>query len=202
MIDVLVLGPWSWARLPASRHLSWRMAQPADDPQALVRRLQAGDLEAFESIYRREGRRIFNLAYRFTRDPAEAEEWTQEAFLLLHRKVASCRKPAAFTSFFYRLALNLFISKARQVRPPPFELSPSTAAPPERPDLRRALEQAIGRLPPGYRTVFLLHDAQGLEHHEISERLGISVGTSKSQLHKARLALRALLRPLRSEEKS
>jgi RNA polymerase sigma-70 factor (ECF subfamily) len=172
------------------------MSQPVEALEALVRRLQAGDLEAFEALYRLEGRRIFNLAYRFTYNAAEAEEWTQEAFLLLHRKVASCREPKAFASFFYRLALNLFSSKARRIRPPQLELPASAASPPERPVLRRALEQTIGRLPPGYRAVFLLHDAIGLEHREISQRLGISVGTSKSQLHKARLMLRKLLAPL------
>ncbi|HEX9636318.1 MAG TPA: RNA polymerase sigma factor [Acidobacteriota bacterium] len=193
------LRPWGWALArPAPGTLVLPQAalrpHPMEDSE-LVRRLQGGDLEAFEFLFRREGKRIFNLAYRFTRDPAEAEEWAQEAFLLLHRKVRSCREPKAFASFFYRLALNLFISRVRRRRPATAELPASAAAPRQRPELRRALEQAIERLPPGYRAVFLLHDAEGLEHREISARLGISVGTSKSQLHKARLLLRKLLRP-------
>ena len=165
-----------------------------------------GDGRAFERLYRRHSRRVFNLCLRMVRDAGEAEDLAQEVFLLLLRKVGTFRGRAAFTTWLHRLTVNRVLMHLRTrllvpVLPEAVAAVGSAgsiggAVGPGRiaaPDRRLALERAIGQLPDGYRAVLLLYDVEGLGHEEIARELGVSVGTSKSQLHKARRRIGLLL---------
>ena len=134
----------------------------------------------------------------------EAEDLTQEVFIQLFRKIGSFRGESAFTTWLHRLTVNhvLMHFRKRGVRLEKTteegeigEIQDFLQAGAERPRFvdRIALDKAISELPPGYRTVFVLHDVEGFEHEEVANMLGVSVGTSKSQLHKARMRLRELL---------
>ena len=173
----------------------------------LVARIVRGEEGAFRELLERYGRRIFNLARRMSGNPATAEDLTQEVFLLLLRKIRQYDGRAALSTWIYRVAVNRIISEFRR-QPPATEaaegdmaaLRIASAAPTSSSTsasgssiLRLDLEAAIGRLPPGYRAVLLMHDVEGLRHQEIAEILDISVGTSKSQLHHARMQMRDLL---------
>ena len=154
----------------------------------------------FEALYRTHAKRIYSLAYRFTGNAADAEELLQDVFLHAHCKLDSFRREAALSTWLHRLAVNRCLdhlrsraarqdartgSLADEERPQPRASSPIT---------RLDLERAIAQLPDGYRAAFVLHDVEGYEHREVAALLGIAVGTSKSQVHKARLRLRAILR--------
>jgi RNA polymerase sigma-70 factor (ECF subfamily) len=164
-------------------------------------RCRRGDAAAFEELYRRHAARLYNLACRML-GTADAEDAVQEIFLAAYRRMGSYRGEAALGTWLYRLAVNHCVDRlrgrsAREDRSTDPLDAPGAAAPPARADRlveRLDLEAAIVRLPGGCRTVFVLHDVEGLEHRKIAALLGISEGTSKSQLHKARLRLRALLR--------
>ncbi|HEV7902906.1 MAG TPA: RNA polymerase sigma factor, partial [Pyrinomonadaceae bacterium] len=162
-------------------------------------------LAAFETLYERHNRRVYSLCLRMTQNVAEAEDLAQEAFIQLFRKIGSFRGESAFTTWLHRLTVNqvLMHFRKRGVRleqttddgETPVQIVAGTQNPNSMPVVDRiALDRAIGQLPPGYRTVFVLHDVEGHEHEEIARMLGCSVGTSKSQLHKARMKLRTLLR--------
>jgi RNA polymerase sigma-70 factor (ECF subfamily) len=165
----------------------------------------AGDaMSGFEDLYRKHYRRVYSICLRMTGNIAEAEDLTQEVFIQLHRKIGSFRGEAAFTTWLHRLTVNqvLMHFRKRSVRSElttddgemPDSIDPETINPESMPIVDRiALESAIAQLPPGYRTVFVLHDVEGYEHEEIAKMLGCSAGTSKSQLHKGRLKLRRLL---------
>ncbi len=164
----------------------------------------AGNFEAFEMLYQKYHRRAYSLCLRMTNNVAEAEDLTQEAFIQLFRKVGSFRGDSAFTTWFHRLTVNqvLMHFRKRSVKNEkttedgevPEHLIPQPKMKANLPILNRLdLKKAITKLPPGYRAVFVLHDVEGFEHSEVAEMLGVSVGTSKSQLHKARLKLRGLL---------
>jgi RNA polymerase sigma-70 factor (ECF subfamily) len=172
---------------------------------ALAQRAAGGDLGAFEQLYERHNRRVYSLCLRMTQNVAEAEDLAQEAFIQLFRKIGSFRGESAFTTWLHRLTVNqvLMHFRKRGVRleqttddgETPVQIVAGTQNPNSMPVVDRiALDRAIGQLPPGYRTVFVLHDVEGHEHEEIARMLGCSVGTSKSQLHKARMKLRTLLR--------
>ncbi len=164
----------------------------------------SGNLAAFEKLYSKYHRRTYSLCLRMTNNVAEAEDLTQEAFIQLFRKTGSFRGDSAFTTWFHRLTVNqvLMYFRKRSVKN---EKTTEDGELPEKivlnkkyqsqtPILNRMdLKKAITQLPPGYRSVFVLHDVEGFEHTEVARILGISVGTSKSQLHKARLKLRGLL---------
>jgi RNA polymerase sigma-70 factor (ECF subfamily) len=166
----------------------------------------AGDgMSGFEDLYRKHYRRVYSICLRMTGNIAEAEDLTQEVFIQLHRKLGSFRGESAFTTWLHRLTVNqvLMHFRKRSVKSElvtddgdmPESVDPDTLNPEAMPSVDRiALENAIAKLPPGYRTVFVLHDVEGYEHEEIAKLLGCSAGTSKSQLHKARLKLRRLLR--------
>ncbi|HNR38954.1 MAG TPA: sigma-70 family RNA polymerase sigma factor [Acidobacteriota bacterium] len=164
----------------------------------LVARIVRGEEGAFRELLERYGRRIFNLARRMSGNPATAEDLTQEVFLLLLRKIRQYDGRAALSTWIYRVAVNRIISEFRR-QPPATEAAEGDMAAlriaSAAPALHRRLdlEAAIGRLPPGYRAVLLMHDVEGLRHQEIAEILDISVGTSKSQLHHARMQMRDLL---------
>ena len=170
----------------------------------LCRLAAGGNLAAFELIYQRYHRRTYALCLRMTNSQTEAEDLTQEVFIQLFRKVGSFRGDSAFSTWLHRLTVNqvLMHFRRRSVKNEKVsedgempEQTVTGSANPNRMQVvdRIALKNAVALLPKGYKSVFLLHDVQGYEHEEVARRLGISIGTSKSQLHKARLKLRTLL---------
>ena len=177
----------------------------ADAPDLQLCRLAAsGNLAAFETIYQRYHRRTYSLCLRMTGSQTEAEDLTQEAFIQLFRKIGSFRGDSAFSTWLHRLTVNqvLMHFRRRSVKNEktsddgemPEQTVHGTSNPNKMPVVDRiALKNAIAELPNGYRNVFVLHDVEGFEHEEVARIMGISVGTSKSQLHKARLKLRGLL---------
>jgi RNA polymerase sigma-70 factor (ECF subfamily) len=172
---------------------------------ALAQQAAAGDMPAFEELYARHNRRVFSLCLRMTGSVPEAEDLAQEVFIQLYRKIGSFRGESRFTTWLHRLTVNqvLMHFRRRGVKmeqttddgETPVQIVKGTEDPNRMPVVDRiALDAAVAQLPPGYRTVFVLHDVEGHEHEEIARMLGCSVGTSKSQLHKARMKLRGLLR--------
>jgi RNA polymerase sigma-70 factor (ECF subfamily) len=179
-------------------------ARPQSDYQ-LAQAASGGDMAAFEELYQRHNRRVYSLCLRMTQNVSEAEDLAQEVFIQLFRKIGSFRGESAFTTWLHRLTVNqvLMHFRKRSVKleqtteegETPVQVVVGTANPNQMPVVDRiALDKAISQLPPGYKTVFLLHDVEGHEHEEVARMLGCSVGTSKSQLHKARMKLRRLLR--------
>jgi RNA polymerase sigma-70 factor (ECF subfamily) len=174
-----------------------------------IRRAQAGDAAAFEHLFQLHSRRVYALCLRMVGNPADAEDLAQEAFLQLFRKIATFRGESAFSTWLHRMTVNVVLMRLRKKTLPTDSLEESLEPDSENsgpkrdvgaPDLRLSgavdrvnLERSIEKLPPGYRTVFILHDVQGYEHNEIADIMGCSVGNSKSQLHKARTRLRELL---------
>lgn len=186
-----------------------KQALPGSSASAeLVARAQRGDESAFETLFRQNKQRVYALCLRMIGNTAEAEELTQEAFLQVFRKLHTFRGESAFSTWLHRLSVNTVLMRLRKktltVTPLEDDSTGDESDEPRKeygaPDLaltgsidRLHLERAIAQLPPGYRQMFLLHDVQGYEHHEIAEMLGVSIGNSKSQLHKARMRLRQLL---------
>jgi RNA polymerase sigma-70 factor (ECF subfamily) len=174
-----------------------------------IRLAQAGDAAAFEFLYELHSRRVYALCLRMVSNPSDAEDLAQEAFLQLFRKIATFRGESAFSTWLHRMTVNVVLMRLRKKALPVASLEETTEPDEDgggprkdigAPDLRLSgavdrvnLERSIDRLPPGYRTVFVLHDVQGYEHNEIAGIMGCSVGNSKSQLHKARTRLRDLL---------
>jgi RNA polymerase sigma-70 factor (ECF subfamily) len=183
---------------------------PGDMPESdAIRLARDGDAHAFERLYGLHSRRVYSLCLRMAGDPAEAEDLTQEAFLQMFRKVHTFRGESSFSTWLHRVTVNVVLMRMRKRRhvekslDAMFEPEEDSKAPMEfgGPDLRLSgmldrvnLDRAIDQLPDGYKEMFILHDVQGYEHKEIAEILGCSVGNSKSQLFKARLRLRELLR--------
>jgi RNA polymerase sigma-70 factor (ECF subfamily) len=177
----------------------------ADTDDLSLCRLAAGNnLAAFELLYQRYHRRTYSLCLRMTNSQTEAEDLTQEVFIQLFRKIGSFRGDSAFSTWLHRLTVNqvLMHFRRRSVKNEKTsedgEIPEQTVSGTENPNKmpvidRLALNRAIEQLPPGYKKVFWLHDVEGYEHEEIARMLKLSVGTSKSQLHKARLKLRGLL---------
>ena len=170
----------------------------------LCRMAALGNLAAFEMIYSKYHRRTYGLCLRMTGSQTEAEDLTQEVFVQLFRKIGSFRGDSAFSTWLHRLTVNqvLMHFRRRSVKNErtsddgemPEQTVRGTADPGKMQVIDRiALKNAVAQLPNGYRNVFLLHDVEGFEHEEVARIVGISVGTSKSQLHKARLKLRGLL---------
>lgn len=172
---------------------------PADTDEALVQRLQKGDLSPFETLFHRYKCRIYSLCYRLIYDRSEAEDLTQEVFLQLFRKVTSFRAESSFSTWLHRLAINtalMYVRKKPDIPPGrmAYEIADFPSHKPSGILDRITLERALAELPQGYRTIVVLHDMEGYDHREIATLLNCSVGTSKSQLHKARMKLRSLLR--------
>ena len=171
------------------------------DEAALVDAVRRGSPGSREAIYHRYKRRVFALALRIV-GSVDAEEVAQEAFIRVFRGLPKFRGDAALGTWIYRLAVNAALShRARRANVPGVDAEDGAAAEralaasPEPGDaaLRKQLERALALLPVGYRTVIVLHDVEGLEHEEVAAILGCHVGTSKSQLHKARARLRDVL---------
>jgi RNA polymerase sigma-70 factor (ECF subfamily) len=179
----------------------------ADTPSRdfkLAQQAAKGDMNAFGELYRRYKERVFALCLRMTRNVTESEDLTQEAFIQLFRKIGSFRGESAFTTWLHRLTVNqvLMHFRRRNVKlelttedgDMPEQMVRGTENPRSMPVMDRIeLDRAIEQLPPGYRSVFVLHDVEGQEHEDIAQKLNIAVGTSKSQLHKARMKMRGLL---------
>src|SRR5213082_1944704 len=182
--------------------------KPVTEAEA-IRLAQAGDAAAFEFLYHMHSRRVYALCLRMVNNPPDAEALMQEAFLQLFRKIGTFRGESAFSTWLHRMTVNVVLMRLRKKSLPAASLDETTEPDEETggprkdigaPDLKLSgavdrvnLERAIGQLPPGYRTVFVLHDVQGYEHNEIADIMDCSVGNSKSQLHKARTRLRDLL---------
>ncbi|MBN1424814.1 sigma-70 family RNA polymerase sigma factor [Candidatus Fermentibacteria bacterium] len=176
----------------------------------LVGRAARGDHHAFERLYRRHIGRVYAICLRMVADQTRAEELAQEAFVRAWEKLATFRGAAAFSSWMYRLTVNVIVESGRSLGRIRFHESARVDAgtdsegvasdsieaysthDPDTAD-RLDIERAIASLPDGARTVFVLHDVEGYEHHEIAELAGVSVGTSKAQLHRARRLLRLRL---------
>ncbi|HWT00807.1 MAG TPA: RNA polymerase sigma factor [Pyrinomonadaceae bacterium] len=193
--------PWSIA---GGKAVVEAGAQPESDQQ-LAKNAAGGDMAAFEELYRRHNRRVYALCLRMTQNQSEAEDLAQEVFINLFRKVGSFRGDSAFTTWLHRMTVNqvlmhfrkrsVKLEKTTEEGETPVQVVHGTENPNAMPVIDRiALDKAIAQLPPGYRSVFVLHDIEGHEHEEVARMLGVAVGTSKSQLHKARLRLRALLK--------
>jgi len=193
-----------------------KQTQPPNAADAeMLARAQAGDHVAFAQLYALHKRRIYSLCLRMVGNVAEAEDLTQEAFLQLHRKIATFRGDSAFSTWLHRLAINVVLMQLRKKGLSLISLDEAMEPNPEEgpsrsfgaPDLaltgtidRLVLERAIADLPAGYRLIFILHDVEGFEHNEIASMLHCSIGNSKSQLHKARLKLRDALRNQNRQE--
>ena len=179
--------------------------RPQESDFELAKKAGAGDGKSFEELYRRHYRRVFALCLRMMGNPTEAEDMTQDVFLQLYNKIGMFRGESAFTTWLHRMTVNQVLMHFRKKSTrselltdegeTPIQIVKGTENPGTMPVIDRiSLERALRQLPPGYRTVFVLHDVEGYEHYEIAGMLGIAEGTSKSQLHKARLKLRQLIR--------
>jgi len=193
-----------------------RQRQGVEFDEALaIERAKSGDALAFQALYDRHKRRVYSLCLRMTANTAEAEDLTQEAFLQLYRKIATFRGESAFSTWLHRLSVNVVLMHLRKKSLPLVSLEETTQGgeddTPKKDfgaeDLalagsidRLELQKAVNDLPPGYRTIFVLHDVQGYEHNEIAGIVGCSIGNSKSQLHKARMKLRDMLKMRRAEK--
>ena len=168
----------------------------------LAGRIRSGDGTAFETLYQQHAPRLYNRAYRMAGTATDADDLLQDIFLLAYRKVGSFRGESSLGTWLSRLAMNhcLDVLRSRQARQgqQTDSLDEEGAAPPAAAPVvgavsRIDLERAIGQLPQACRAAFLLHDVEGFGHQEVGTILGISEGTSKSQVHKARLRIRAYL---------
>ena len=180
-----------------------------------IKKAQMGDAEAFKQLYHAHKRHVFGLCLRMTRNVTTAEDLTQDVFLQVHRKLQTFRSESTFSTWLHRVVVNIVLMQLRVKAPVETPLeewsSPYSDEGSQHHRLRQefqiedrvlrgsidriTLERAIDELPPGYRMVFTLHDVHGFEHNEIADILDCSMGTTKSQLHKARMKLRSLLSP-------
>jgi RNA polymerase sigma-70 factor (ECF subfamily) len=181
-------GPWRVEILKQDRDL-----RPVDADDAVL--AAAGDTGAFERLYHRHVPRIHSLARRMVGSEL-ADEATQDVFVRAWEKLASYRGEAAFGTWLHRVAINVILGRRKQlgIRRQRFVNGESVvgrlASNPKSAETAIDFEAAIGELPDGAQQVFVLHDVEGYKHGEIAEMLGISAGTSKSQLHRARMILR------------
>ena len=170
-------------------------ADDADD----VRAAAAGDRHAFQRLYRLHVGRVHGAVYRLAGyDHARAEDLTQDAFVRAWQKLPGFRHESAFGTWLYRLAVNVALMDIRARSADPVSMRDDERLPdpgqlPFCAAEREELQRAIGRLPPRARAVLVLHDIEGWRHDEIGHALGMAVGTSKAQLHRARGQLRKLL---------
>lgn len=176
------------------------VTESPDAEADLIARAQGRDAQAFERLYRLHVRRVYAVCLRMLGNATRAEEMTQKAFICVWDKLPLFRGESAFSSWLHRVAVNTVLAdlRAEQRRtrrvfgtedPSVFE----TATPASRPGIRLDLDQAIGELPPQARAVFVLHDVEGWQHDEIARELGVAVGTTKAQLHRARKLLQEAL---------
>jgi RNA polymerase sigma-70 factor, ECF subfamily len=175
-----------------------RTAAPGVSEAADVAMAAAGDQRAFERIYRLHVARIHSLARRMAGSESDADELTQDVFVRAWERLGTYRGEAAFGTWLHRLAVNVVLNWRRSEAGERQRIGEGVDA--ELVEGRRGagaealdLEGAIARLPRGARQVFVLHDVEGFKHEEIAAMIGVTTGTSKAQLHRARMLLRALL---------
>lgn len=174
----------------------------------LAKQAANGDVSAFELLYERHHRKTYALCLRMLGNQTDAEDLTQEVYVQLFKKIGSFRGESAFSTWLHRMTVNQVLMHFRK-RSVKSEKTSEDGELPEQTVVgssnplkmavvdRIALTKAVAGLPPGYKKIFLLHDVHGFEHEEIARMLSLSVGTSKSQLHKARQKLRKLLGDIR-----
>jgi len=173
-----------------------------------ITQAKEGVAAAFEYLYKAHCQRVYGLCLRMIKNPAEAEDLTQQAFLQLFRKIGTFRGESGFSTWLHRVTVNIVLMHLRRKKPTELlagdleRYGSNGEGPSEHGSTdtsmfgaieRLNLMRAIRKLPSGYKQVFLLHDVIGYEHSEIAGLLGCSTGCSKSQLHKARQRLRRLL---------
>ncbi len=171
----------------------------------LVQRCRKGERKAQYELYQLYKDRVFNIAYRMANSQQDAEDITQMAFVRVFKKIDSFRGESAFSSWVYRLTVNICINHFRREKRKKelvvHELSELATnlkilkTNEQTSKMKPFLEKAIRALPAGYRMIFVLYDIEGYKHEEIAEMMNISEGTSKSQLHKARKELKQYLEP-------
>ncbi len=178
---------------------------PRSRDRELVDRCLKGDMVAFEEMYRQHSTRMFRMAYRMVDSTSDAEDLLQDIFLHAHRKLSTFRGDSSLGTWLYRLGVNRcldFLRKRSARREgaggPPDDMKSEQAGrvgqvAGEILPTRIDLERAIKTLPEGCRAAFVLHDVEGFDHREVAKLLGIAEGTSKSQVHKARMRIRAWL---------
>ncbi len=170
-------------------------AQPVISEEAVwIRRAQKSDSRAFERLYRMHIDKVYGLCLRMTGNVAEAEDCAQEAFIQAWNKLSKFRGESAFATWLHRIAVNAVLGRMRKSKREQeriqvaAEISPGPASIGDSGNLRD-LSDAVDRLPAGARHVFVLSGIYGYSHEEASNMLGIAVGTSKAQLHRARRLL-------------
>lgn len=199
------------SNLPPMNAISLGNDNP-DSEKNLIQRAQLGDEHAFAALFTMHKKRVYSVCLQMTKDVADAEDLTQEAFLQVFRSVNSFRGDSAFSTWLYRIAVNTVLMKMRRRKAPPI-VSLDEPVSSDTPSLKRdigrqdpnlsgavdriALNRAIQELPAGCRQIFDLHEVKGYQHHEIAELLQCSIGNSKSQLHKAKMKMRDVLFPKR-----
>lgn len=182
--------------------------------QILVDKVKNGEYQAFESLVTRYESKVYRLAIRMLRNPQDAEDALQETFLQVYRGLPGFEGRSAFSTWLFRLATNACLMKIRHRATEPSKLLPLEDYLPrqeqgeipqmvdwaDRPEdallskeSREKMMEALEKLPPEYRAVFILRDMEGFSNAETGETLGISVAAVKSRLHRARLALRGML---------
>jgi RNA polymerase sigma-70 factor (ECF subfamily) len=181
----------------------------SDSELTLIERAQRGEKQAFAVLFELHNKQVFCVCLKMTGNSADAEDLTQEAFLQVFRCINSFRGASAFSTWLYRIAVNIVLMKLRRqktVRVVSLDepLSMGDTGSPKRevgktdPSLNGALDRIILRraaesLPPGCRQIFDLHEVEGYKHHEIAQKLHCSIGNSKSQLHRAKAHMRSML---------
>ena len=166
--------------------------------------LTEDDRQNFADLYQKHHRRVYSICLRMTENVSESEDLTQEVFIHLFRTIGSFRGDSAFTTWLHRLTVNIVLMHFRKRKARPELTTGSGDLPvqvvagsrdPRRMRIvdRILLSEVIAQLPNGYREAVILHDVHGLEHSEIAQIRGRSIGTSKSQLHKGRTMLRRLI---------
>lgn len=184
--------------------ISNEQQQPLSDPE-IIQILRSKAPDDFEQLFNEYRRKVYSLALRMLGNPEEAEEVVQEVFIQLFRKGDSFQGDSAFGTWLHRLTVNSVLMRMRRNKRHRIE-QPADDGELETAIVKQSSQQqglnlldrmhligAIRKLPKGYRQVLLLHDIDGYEHNEIASMMGISAGTTKSQLHKARAKLRKLL---------
>ncbi|MGQ0648802.1 MAG: RNA polymerase sigma factor [Gemmatimonadaceae bacterium] len=166
----------------------------------VIARAASGDSDAQRALYEAHVDRVYRLAYRLAGDDDLARDFTQDAFVRAFQRLGEFRGESAFGTWLHAITVSVSLNGLRKVkrlrtRELPLENAESLGSTPRRadPDLRQRLHAAIDALPPGYRTVFVMHDVEGYTHEEIAASLGIQPGTSKAQLFRARGKLREAL---------
>jgi RNA polymerase sigma-70 factor (ECF subfamily) len=196
-----------------------QLSSPPSDKENetdIIQRAAEGDPAAFECLYRSHSKRVYAICLRMLGNTADAEDLTQEAFLLLFRKIKTFRGESAFSTWLHRLVINTVLMHLRKRSLPvlSMETDPSPDGETTQSSVEIAasdlllegsidrinLSRCVAQLSAGSRAIFVLHDIQGYQHREIAKMMGRSEGVSKSQLHRARKRLRELLHEIQREK--